>query len=449
MVRAMRVSGIVFVAVGLLTAELSLAHAQSIDPATRPIGGVFGSSRRSSNDSSAAAALTLDLGGGYDQNSDPIEGPSQPIQVFTPQQSGYIGNAMASLQFRRGTTTRFIESSGRAYISHASAGASRVMSGTANLRGATRLSPRGGMAFAATASYDPTFLFNAFGAIDDSVEGGVVPGSVPTRGVTEQRWIGAQGSATLYQDWTPRQQTTVQYAGQYREPMSGPGLSSRTNTGTLRHKWNVREHTALQFSYNYNANTQQGELGQEQVFRPQTGEVALTLTRPLAPERSLAMTIGGGVSHAFTERPGRRVDFVVPVISGSARLDLTPDWSVEVDSRRDVSILDGLSPEPFLTNTASVRSLILFSDRVFQLSLSGAVSRGAAQLSETGSFRNVVGTVQIQYAVAPCCAIFTNYGYYHYRIVDVSAVQPGFPDRYELQSVRVGLRFWLPVYGRW
>jgi hypothetical protein len=441
----MRMLGVLLIAFATGVAEPALA--QAITPGTRPLGGIFGASRRSPTDPSPAAVVYLDLGGGYDQNLDDPEGFAPPIQVFNPQQSGYLGNVTTSVQYRRGTVARFLESRGTGYVSHASEGAGRVISGAANLEGATNFGRRNGVLGTVSGAYEPTFLFNAFGPIAGDVEGGVVPGSTPTRGINQQEWFAFQGSANLFRDWTPRQRTAVQYSGQRRRPASGPGFTSFANTAAVRHNWNMREHAVLQLSYSFNGNTQTDQLGDAQPFKSQVAEIALNLTRPLSPDRRLALTVGGGVNKASTSRPFRQIDFVVPVVTASARLDLTRDMTVSLDARRDVTILDGLSPEPFLTNTGSLRVLMRSSDRV-QVSGSASFSRGASEVSSTGSFQNVLGTVQMHYALARCCAVFANYSYYQYEIFDVTTVQPGLPSRYELNSVRVGLSFWLPVYGR-
>lgn len=430
----------------LVAAAVVPAGAQAIDPATRPLGGLF-AERRGPDTGAPEMTLWLDLGGGYDENLEPEATPGVPVQVFNPQQSGYVGTGTGTLRYRQGTTTRYFEGQGRAYLSHASAGAQRIAGGSAGFEAAGPISPRNGFTANLTAAYDPTFLFNAFGPVTESVEGGVIPGSAPARGITEQQWVSGQGHLGLYRNWTPRQRTNVQYAGQRRKPVSGPGFENVINAATVRHTWNVREHASLQFTYDLSHNLQRDELGAEQPLRSQGGELALTLARPLSPDRRLSVTFGGGVRQARLELPGTLAQFEVPIASGSARLDLRRNWSVSLDGRRDVTVLNGLSPEPFVTDMLSARSLALFAERL-QLSVTGSVSRGASRLTETGEFRNLIATLQLHYALSRWCAVFTNVSHYSYRLLDLELVQPGFPSRYDLNSVRLGFSFWLPLYGR-
>jgi hypothetical protein len=53
----------------------------------------------------------------------------------------------------------------------------------------------------------------------------------------------------------------------------------------------------------------------------------------------------------------------------------------------------------------------------------------------------------LRYALANWSAFFVSYGFYHHRIEDPSAVVSGFPSRYDRHSVRVGMTFWVPMYG--
>ena len=69
-------------------------------------------------------------------------------------------------------------------------------------------------------------------------------------------------------------------------------------------------------------------------------------------------------------------------------------------------------------------------------------------MTDTGSFRNVAGIAQMQFAASRWAALYVSYSFYHYTLFDLTLVQAGFPSRYALNSVRSGLAIWLPLAGR-
>jgi hypothetical protein len=79
--------------------------------------------------------------------------------------------------------------------------------------------------------------------------------------------------------------------------------------------------------------------------------------------------------------------------------------------------------------------------------VSGAISRGAGLATDTGSFEATGATAQVQYAVARWCGLFVGYNFYRHRLLEISSTPTGYPARYDRHSVRVGLSFWLPLYG--
>lgn len=437
---------VVIVALVSAAQEASSA-AQVISPGTSPVGGPYGGEARRPSGADPSMILMLDVGGGYDENLAGLESPDVPVQVFNPQQSGSLLFGTAVAQYRQGTDLRYWQSSGRGYMSNASAGAQRVAGGYGDLQFATTMGGRAGLSGAFSAAYDPTFLFNAFGPVTDTVEDGEIPGSQPTRGVAEERWLTWQGSLGVFRSWTPRQRTNARYSAQLRDPVSGAGFESRMQNVSVQHLWNFRERVGLQSSYYFNENRQRDELGREAPLSSHVGEVALAITRPLSPTRRLSLTLGLGMNSSRLELPEQAAQFTRPVYSAIGRFDLARDWSIALDYRRDISVLAGLSPEPFLMQVVSLRSLALVSTRL-QLSFSASYSTGESEITDTGSFENGIATLQLLYALNRSCSVFTNYSLYAYRTNDVAALQPGFPERYDLNSVRVGVSFWLPVFGR-
>ena len=142
-----------------------------------------------------------------------------------------------------------------------------------------------------------------------------------------------------------------------------------------------------------------------------------------------------------------RLDYLAPSVFGRARLDLGRTWSVSADAHRDVTVLEGVTQQSFLTD---IGSLWLGGSvgESWVVVLSGSFSRGAGHESELGSFEAITGRAQLQYAFASCCTVLAAYSYYSHLLRDLSDLAPGFPSRAERNSVRVGMTFWLPIYGR-
>jgi hypothetical protein len=418
---------------------------QAIAPPVRPGGGLF-AQNRSGDQSGNGLSGTFTLGGGYDQSVDPVdsEGVPQPVGTY----GGALGTADASLRFRTGTTTRFLEANGIAYVQSASVSPSALVGGDGNVRTTTDFGGRSGMTGALAVSFQPSMLFNAFGPIGNQLEGGTVPGGSAPQGITEQRWRAVNGSAGLYRNWTTRQRTDVTYNGAQRVQISGgPELVNHFNAVAATHAWNLRERVGLDFNYDFSRNSQDDQAGIAQNLNAHTARLGLRLVKPLATSRQLAFTLGGGVTRAATEFSGSEDTFVLPVVSGSLRWDPARDWSITADAGRDVTVLEGLSPEPFAANIVllSVRGT---ATRRLELAVSASYSRGAATVTETGSFQNVAGIAQMQFAASRWAALYASYSFYHYTLFDVTLVQPGFPSRYALNSLRSGLTIWFPLAGR-
>jgi hypothetical protein len=141
------------------------------------------------------------------------------------------------------------------------------------------------------------------------------------------------------------------------------------------------------------------------------------------------------------------LEYLAPSGSLQARVDLGRTWSLSADAHRDVTVLDGVTLQSFLTD---VGSLWLGGGigESWQVVLTGSFSRGAPHEGEIGSFESATGRAQLQYAFTSCCAVVGTYSYYSHLMRDVSSLAPGFPNRAENNAVRVGMTFWLPLYGR-
>lgn len=408
-------------------------------------GGLFGGYRSlDPNRTSQTLALTVDLSTGYDENVAPDSGGGP-----TPALDGRATTANAALRYWLGRTGRSIEANGRGFVNRQAFSAGNMVGGEATLRAAGLFGRRTGADAGFGVSYEPTFLFNGFGGLLAPIEGEPAPPEVaPPQGVIEQRWIATQGSASVFRNWTSRQRMDVQFNLLHRRPTEGEGLNSRTYSAVARHAWSLRRSAGLQFSYGFTENQQGDATTSGLPLRTHTLEGGIRLERRVAPERSLVFVATGGSTYAHIERVGGvpAGEYFVPTVSTSARLDVSRTWNVAAEFNRDVTVLEGLTPEPFTGDVAGVR-LAGQVGRRLALSIAGAFSRGEALVTRTGSYESLAGTASAQVYIARWCSAFASYSYYEHRTTDVATLQPGFPSRYDRNSVRAGLTVWLPLYG--
>jgi hypothetical protein len=430
----------------LVLAEVSSAAAQAIDRPPRATTGPLAQRRIvDPNVPVDELSLAVDFFGSYDDN---VSESGRATGTFTPQESAYVGSADAELQYRRSRGEKFFEGMGRTYLNRASTGFDRFAGAEANAQGGIDLGPRAGLTGGGSFANEPTFLFNAFGPLASQLEGEPVTDATPVVGITQQRWLNVTGAVGFYRDWTTRQRMEVLYNDAKRTPVDGIGLGSRAFSGTLRHGWNFRRNAGLQFSYVYSETRQSDEEGPLPPLKSNLTEVGLRLERPLSPQRSISVIFGGGAAffEAFAAGTPIAFDYVVPTYFGQARFDVARTWTLSADVRRNVTILQGLSPEPFASNALSVRADGLATSRM-QLGLSGAYSRGAALITNSSTFKTQGVSAQLQFLLSRCCSLFTTYRYYKHDLRNVLLVPNGFPPKYDRNSVQLGLTVWFPLHG--
>lgn len=431
----------------LAVTMLGSAAAQGIDRPPRATGGIF-AQRRTVNPTGPVQELSMlvDLYGGYDDNV--TEGGSFGGSLL-PQASTYVGRAEAELRFRKARRERSFEALGRGYVNHASIDGSQFVGGELTAQGATGLGRRNGLNASLSVVNEPTFLFGAFGPLAAQMEGQAVSDGAPAQGVTNQRWLVGRAAVGLYRNLSTRQRLDLQYIGVQRRPLEGQGLESQSQGGLLRHDWRFSRDFAVQTSYQYDENTQSDPVGGSRPLRSHTANVGLRYARLLSRQRRFSAAAGGGAAQvrAFTSDTDARRDFTVPTAYGLARLDLGRTWGVQADGRRDVTILQGVSPEPFASNALALRLDGLLTERL-QTGLSGAFSRGGAIVSNTGSFEAAGATAQVQFILARYASVFTTYRYYRFRLTDIATAPPGFPGRFDRNSVQLGVTLWLPLAGK-
>lgn len=436
----------------LLLGAVPVADAQIAAP-TGSTGGIFG--RRRPVDPNAVTqevTMTVDLAAAHDNVTPRPDDQELPSLVFAPQY-GTLTSGTAALRYRVGTQLNFLEASGQGAASYATEGIERIRTAAGSLTGGLSSRERYGVTGTVAVSYEPAFLFDAFAPVASESNQGALADIVPAQGVSGQRWLTTDGTVSAYRGWTVQQRSEVRYSAIRREPIR-PTMTVLNNSGSMmsvQHDWMPRRTLTVEMSYAYQENHQDVQIGAAQVLQTHRARTGVSISRRLSPSRSLTLRMIGGVARNRVEAteafPG--VEFTVPTVSGSARIDLTRSWYVAVDAARDVNVLQGLSPQPFTSNTVSARVGGNATSRV-QLAASLAYSHGAGRRGsiDAGSFENIAGLAQAQVALTRQAALFVSYHYYDYQLMDIDVVQPEFPLRQGRNGIRAGVTFWLPIIGR-
>lgn len=104
-------------------------------------------------------------------------------------------------------------------------------------------------------------------------------------------------------------------------------------------------------------------------------------------------------------------------------------------------------PDPFFVDSAAVTLSGLLSPRL-ELSTDVTFVNGRLQLTSTGSgYRSYAATSALAYALNRSLALSFNYAYFNYDFATGAGLPQGLAPALERQSIRAGIRWWVPVFG--
>jgi hypothetical protein len=441
--------GRVMIALSLLTAvflliAVSPAGAQNVTGPQGAAGGIFGGHRPiDPNRSSQRLSMDVDLSGGYDSAAEGIVA-GDPVPLLP----SYAGTVQTGIRYRQGKATRFFEASTRGRVNYESRTDVELVGGEAFLQGSTSIGRRLQLAGGGLINYDPATLAGQFAPAIGERQAGVGPDHHPPGGMVQQPWLASAGYFNLFRTWSRRQTTTAEYRTSRREPIDSPGLESHSQHVFLLHNWNFRPNGGFRMSYRFDDNRQAMPTFTMPPLRTSTADLGLRLQRRFSSIRALVVEFSGGA--AIAKRPAsvdaNALEYVVPIGGGSVNFNLTGVWSLMIEGTRDITVLEGVTPEPFATNTATLQIDAAPTNRI-TLGISGTYSKGAGLATRTGAFETASVFGQVRYGLGRCCGVFTSYGFYNHRLHDLLSIPVGFPEQYYRHVGRVGFTWWLPLYG--
>jgi hypothetical protein len=132
----------------------------------------------------------------------------------------------------------------------------------------------------------------------------------------------------------------------------------------------------------------------------------------------------------------------------SMRVDWARSWSMWVDYSRRVSVIEGLTVEPFTTDALMVRAGGLVQRRI-ELVLLGSYANGQAAPDSTGQFDTYSGGTQLRFFTGPRYSFLLSHTFYAHRLAEVATMPEGVVNRINQNIIRVGFTMDFPLYGRY
>jgi hypothetical protein len=397
--------------------------------------------------------LSGSLLGGYDDNLVP-PGGGDPVVSYP---SGYTGFGDAGLRYWVGRDVRSLEVKGRGFMNtYRNVGVGPSYGAEQSIRARTTLGRRTDFDVAQDLRYDPYFSLGLFGAIQAPDLPGT-PDSNPTSALTETRSWTVNTSSGLTHRWTRRTKMDLGFSFNKQSYVQQRAFDSRAVAGSFALERLLNLTTSVRGAYRP-SDTQYTQLdGNTLPLRTQTMEVGISYRRRLSPTRQIVFTGGGGPLHVSTLSPFTRVpgEFWRPSGYGTARLDFSRSWSVAADYRRSVTVLQGINPDPFVTDAALVSAGGLVR-RWLETVFTAGYSNGQAGfgLGDTpggsgGSYDGYTASAQARLRMSQLWSAVVSFNHYQYYLNTAASQLLGVAPQLHRNAVRVGLAWSLPLYGRY
>jgi hypothetical protein len=436
----------------VLIASSTSVYAQVVERPGRPFRGLFGSGPAPDPDRlRQELTLTSSLFGGYDDVLTPAG--IGPEETFIHQQAGYTGYADLALQYWRGRGRRLFDVQGRTYgNAYTNLGVNPSFGGNVRLYAQTPMGRRDELQLMQTFSYDP-FFAPGLGPLIGG-DPGPAPPTLPTEpvstyGLTERSSLTLRSALTLIHRFNRRQSMTAGYSFMRQKYLDAAGFDNRIHAANASYEWAYSRYASLRTSYGYSYAAFEDELSLERPMIDHSIQMGVRYARDISRTRRITLTGGGGASYvdAVSGTTGQPINYWTPVGYGSFAVDFGQSWVTSLDYRRGLSVLDGISLETFVTDSVAV-SLGGYLTRRLGTSISAAYSNGNSGLGgANGRYDSLDFAAQFQFEIRPWWATVVDYNYYDYRLHDVSDLQSGVPSSFDRHAIRVGVTFWLPLYG--
>jgi hypothetical protein len=450
----MRVHFIASIVFAAVTASAVDSFAQVLQPpprSARPIRGLFGAARRAPNPDRPEHqfSVNVDFLGGYEDNVSPEGGiVTDPL---APRQSGTSALFSTSGRYNYGTAVRYVRVDGRGYMnSFRNLDLRPMFGGDVSVNGTTNLGSKAGVTTTASLRYQPTFTLGAINASSPQVLSGGAAPTDPTTGVSEISQSSGDVTSTFTYNWSIRNRTNAAVGYSRQRVQSNLLVQSRSYVASAGHGWDLSRSFGLLFSYQLSNHESRQPGAVARPVESQQAQAGVEFRKSISPTRRMIFNGGAGAMRvetlSFADSVSRPFEYTAPSYFGGVRMDLGRTWAVTADARRDVTVLDGITQQTFLTDMLAVWVGGNIGSS-WVAAVSATASQGRPHQGEVGSYESANATAQLQYAVARCCSVFGSYSYYNHRLRDLSTIPAGFPSTFDRNAMNVGVTVWLPLFG--
>ena len=442
----------------ILTGVLCLAasqpaSAQLVLGQPGAIRGLFGGSAAPDPDrASQRFTVVGDVSGGQDRF---------PVESVLPAVPGPVSlhnnatTATGTASYIAGRVGRLFEATGGGFLNRETYNQSQLHGANVSARGS--VGRRAGVSGFASASYQPLGIQNTLAVGSPVVTAVNDPGVDvssqslvgPPNGVFAQKWLSTQVGGNVFRNWSPRRRFDGGVTAWQWRPIEGRGLESQSQRLSGIETDRLTERASIRYQYRFERNAQTGIDALASHSRLHGPELGYRYTRRLSPFRSLTFDVLGGVTYAVFYaqlRAGRAT--VLPTATASFQYNLSRRWVFGVNAGQDVAILNVFSNQPFRTTQAGAQVSGLIARRL-NLFVSTAYTHGEGAIDQSGSFTAVAQTLRVQYGLATWCGAFASYSYYQQDLNQLrTPAASGIQSDFGRHAARVGVTFWVPMYGR-
>jgi hypothetical protein len=434
-----------FVLLALILSPAAPAYGQMIEQPLRETRGLFAAPRPAADPNRTTQHLTLSGSAlaGYDDNVMPEGATGTPAAART--QGGYTGYGDLGLRYWRGKPRQSFSLEGFGYVmSYSGVGIDPEPGGSARIGAVAPLGRSNDLELRQEVRSDPFLSFGAFGSLRPDIDLGGGPDANPANGLFAQRSWASDTSASANWQWSPRTTMTTGYNYTHREFLDERGFNNRTHIARAAFSHSFSRATAMNASYQYNHSLSLQDDGFEYPFATHALEGGTRYEKRLSPTRRVEFSAGGGATRIESTGATTGVQFAAWGPSGYAntRADIGRTWAISAAYRRAVTLLDGISPEPFMADSVLLRAGGLTGDRV-ELLFSAGYSNGAEQAGagQDRRFETYTFTAQTRIAIARAWALVVNYHRNEYRLSGYPPPPLGPDPNYDRNVIRVGMTF--------
>ena len=168
---------------------------------------------------------------------------------------------------------------------------------------------------------------------------------------------------------------------------------------------------------------------------------------PLGASRRTTLTFGGGTGKVSQEvSAGSTGDFYRFFGNATLLHQMGRTWTLSAVYDRGLQFSD-LLPEPFFVDSLRTGLDGLISPRL-EFHAAATYSNGQMQVTVTRpTYKTYAATAGLAFALSRAWQLDASYGYYYYDLGSQAALPPIAAPQVDRQSIRVGLSYWLPLWG--